>query len=46
MWGKKRKVTFIISVFLILLTLCLIISENEQMKIGLSTAQETVKMNK
>jgi arabinogalactan oligomer/maltooligosaccharide transport system permease protein len=41
MWGKKRKITFIISVFLILITLCLIISENEQMKIGLSTAQET-----
>lgn len=41
MEGKKRKIILRISVLLILIALCLSVSENEQTKIGLTTAQET-----
>ncbi len=41
MQEKKRKILIRISVFLILLALCLSVSENEQTKPNLATAQET-----
>ncbi len=41
MEGKKRNIALRISLFLILLVLCLSVSENEQIKNGLTTAQET-----
>ena len=41
MQGKKRKITLRISVLLILIAFCLSVSENEQMKLSLTTAQET-----
>ncbi|MCG3223900.1 MAG: hypothetical protein H7647_05505, partial [Candidatus Heimdallarchaeota archaeon] len=41
MQRKKRKITVRITVFLIVIALCMIASENEQTKIGFVTAQET-----